>query len=224
VDIVAHTRLKTPTAVAEFLISGVSQFDAHLTELKDQFFGVVFQVMAESKNNMEHYTRVLTPITREKITKANSKLIQTIWKLDNSVKLFIQNKNYQLGRKEEVVHLEFRIFTQKQRGFLERTSRVMSGTLRQVAIASQDQLTRKKQRFEFLIRSVLSENIHYLNLSGQKALLTDPQKILARGYSITTYNGRALKDASMVNPLALIETKLYNGKLISEVKTVKQKR
>lgn len=34
VDLVAHTRLKTPTAVAEFLITGVAQFDLQLDELK----------------------------------------------------------------------------------------------------------------------------------------------------------------------------------------------
>lgn len=222
VDLVAHTRLKTPTAVAEFLISGVAQFDSHLEELKNRFIGIISELIAESKSDLEKLTRVIAPITREKISKVNNRLNQTIWKLDNSIKIFIQNQNYHLERKEETLRLEFKIFTQQQLKLLEKTTRLLSGTLRQTTIANHDQLTRKMQRSESLIRSVLSDCRHYLDLSYQKAKLTDPNKILARGYSITTYNGRALKDADMVNTTALIETRLYNGHIISEVKIVKK--
>jgi len=222
VDLVAHTRLKTPTAVAEFLISGVAQFDVHLDEIKNRFIGMVTELIAASKNDIEQITRVMAPITRERIAKVNSRLSQTIWKLDNSVKLFIQNQDYQIKRKEEILRHELRNFSQKQIRLLEKTTRALSGTLRPITIISHDQLTRKIQRSEFQVRRILSESRHYLDLSRQKAMLTDPNKILERGYSITTFNGRALKNADMVNPLSLIETRLYSGHIISEVKTIKK--
>jgi len=223
VDMVAHTRLKTPTAVAEFLISGVAQFDLHLDEINKQFIEIVTDLIAESKNNIEQITRMIAPLTRERISKANNNLNQTIWKLDNSVKKFIQSSNYQLERKEETVRHEFKNFAQLQLRVLERTTRTLSGTLRQITIAKHDQLTRKMQRSETLFRGALSDSRHYLDLSLQMANLTDPNKILARGYSITTYNGHALKDVNLVNSEALIETRLYNGQIISEVKTIKHK-
>ena len=223
VDMVAHTRLKTPTAVAEFLISGVAQFDLNLDEINKQFIEIVTDLIAESKNNIAQITRMIAPLTREKISKANNNLSQTIWKLDNSVKKFIQNRNYQLERKEETVRHEFKNFAQLQLRVLERTTRTLSGSLRQIAIAKHDQLTRKMQRSETLFRGALSESSHYLDLSLQMANLTDPNKILARGYSITTYNGHALKDVNLVNSEAFIETRLYNGQIISEVKTIKHK-
>jgi exodeoxyribonuclease VII large subunit len=83
-------------------------------------------------------------------------------------------------------------------------------------------LTRKATKSENLIRIKLSESKHYLDLLFQKALLTDPDKILARGYSITTYNGKTLKNTDLVNPMAIIETRLYNGHILSEVKTIKK--
>ena len=224
VDMVAHTRLKTPTAVAEFLISGVAQFDMHLDELKNQFIGIITELITESKNEIEQIVRVIAPITREKISEGNSRLSQTVWKLDNSIKIFIQNQDYHLERKEENLRHEFKNFTQQKIRNLEKTTRVFSGTLRQITIANHDQLTRKMQRSENLIRSILSDSKHYLDLSHQRAILTDPYKILERGYSITTYNGRALKVADRVNPMELIETKLYNGHIISEVKIVKKER
>jgi len=222
VDLVAHTRLKTPTAVAEFLISGVAQFDQRLDELKNSFIGFITGLLAESNNDIEQITRMIAPLTNEKISKANNILNQTIWKLDRSVKKLIQNRNNQLIRKEETVRYEFKNFAYLQLRILERTTRTLSGTLRQIAISNQGQLILKIQRSESLFRGALSDSKHYLDLSLQMAHLTDPNKILARGYSITTYNGHALKDVNMIDSLAQIETRLYNGQIISEVKTIKK--
>jgi len=223
VDLVAHTRLKTPTAVAEFLISGVTQFDLHLDDLKNSFVGIITGLLSESKNDIEQIARMIAPLIREKISKSNNGLNQTIWKLDNSVKIFIQTRNYQLERKEETVRHEFKNYAQLQLRVLEKTTRTLSGTLRQITISKHDQLTRKMQRSETLFRGAISDSLHYLDLSLQKAQLTDPNKILARGYSITTYNGRALKDVNSLKEGALIETRIFNGHIISEVKSFNKK-
>ena len=223
VDLVAHTRLKTPTAVAEFLISGVTQFDLHLDELKTSFVGIITGLISESKNDIEQIARMTAPLIRERISKYNNRLNQTIWKLDNSVKIFIQTRNHLLERKEETVRHEFKNFAQLQLRVLEKTTRTLSGTLLQITIARHDQLARKMQRSETMFRGALSDRLHYLDLSLQKAQLTDPNKILARGYSITTYNGRALKDANMLNEGAIIETRISNGHIISKVKLINKK-
>jgi exodeoxyribonuclease VII large subunit len=220
VDLVAHTRLKTPTAVAEFLISGVAQFDLHLDELKNRFVGIISDLIAESKNDIEQITRVMAPLTREKISKMNSLLSQTIWKFDAYVKKSIQNQFHQLERKEVITKTGFRNFTQQQLRLLQKTTTVLSGNIRQITIRNYEQLNRKMQRSGHLASGILADNRHHLELSYQKAMLIDPDKILARGYSITTYNGRALKDTHKVDEKALIETRLYKGHIISEVKII----
>jgi exodeoxyribonuclease VII large subunit len=77
------------------------------------------------------------------------------------------------------------------------------------------------QKSEGLIRKIISDNRHQLELAYQKAMLIDPNQILQRGYSITTYNGKALKNADTLIPNAIIETRFYNGQIISEVKEIK---
>jgi len=221
VDLVAHTRLKTPTAVAEFLISGISQFDIHLDELKNRFMGLIGESIAEAKNDIDQITRKIIPLTREKITKVNNRLNQTIWKLDNSIKIFLQNQDYLLEKREENVRIEFKNFTLHQLRTLEKTTRVLSVNLKRITNAKQEQLKRKLQKSETIVRNIIGNGRHYLELSYQKAMLTDPNKILARGYSITTYKGRALKVADSLENKALIETRLYKGNIISEVITIK---
>ena len=62
---------------------------------------------------------------------------------------------------------------------------------------------RKKERFERL-----EKEFNLLN----------PENLLKRGFSITTINGIVLTDCSQVKKGDLIETQLYNGQIISEVK------
>ena len=219
-DLVAHTRLKTPTAVSEFLISGLSRFDNYLNELKNRFVESIEDILVSAKSDVEQYSRSIIPLVREKITKGNSQLNQTIWKFDNHVKIFIQNQTYQLTRTEESLRHEFKNFSQLQLRYLEKTTRALSATLQVIKLDYNELLQRKIQRTEKLVKNILSERIHYLELTSQKAMLTDPTRILARGYSITTYNGRALKDTDRITSKDHIETRLYKGNVISEVITI----
>ncbi len=223
VDLVAHTRLKTPTAVAEFLISGVARFDSQLDELKNQFVGIISKFIISSKNDIEQIGRMLAPVARERISKGNNLLNQTMWKFNTYVKKAVQNQVNQLERKEATTKTGFNNFIKQQSGMLQKTTRILSGTIRHLTIASHDVLNRKMQRSENLIGSLIADKRHQLELSRQKALLTDPYKILSRGYSITTYNGRALKDTAMINENSIIKTRLCKGQIISEVKTLPDK-
>ena len=220
VDLVAHTRLKTPTAVAEFLITGIALFEQHLDDLKNRFAGNIEDLLNSAKTMVEQYARSIIPIVNDKIGKVNSRLNQTIWKFDNYVKVFIKNQNYQLSRTEESLRHEFKNFHQLQLHRLVRTTRVLSVSSQRISLINNDLLMRKTQLTEKLVRNILSDNLLYLELAQQQAQLTDPFKILARGYSITTYNGRALKDTDRIIANALIETKLHKGNIISEVKTI----
>lgn len=222
VDLVAHTRLKTPTAVAEFLISGITLFDKQLDELNKRVIAETRELLDSAKHEMEQYTHTIIPLVRGKIVKVNSRLNQTIYKFDNLVKIFIQNQNHHLVRTEETLRYEFKNFSRLQLRVLDKTTRILSATLQRFNQNNNDLLKRKIQRSEKLVRNILSDQTHYLELTRQKAMLIDPIRILARGYSITTFNGRALKNTDRLTKNSIIETKLYKGNIISEVKTIKK--
>jgi exodeoxyribonuclease VII large subunit len=177
VDRVAHTCLKTPTAVAEFLIGTVAKFDLRLDGLRDRFIGVIGELLTEANLHIEQFTRIISPITREKILKMNIHLNKSVRDSVNYVTKFVQHQNYQLSR--------------------------------------------KMQSADNVIREILNYSRHHLELSAQKAMLTDPVNILKRGYSITSYNGHAIKDPCMINIKSIIRTRVYKGNIISEVKTIK---
>jgi len=57
-----------------------------------------------------------------------------------------------------------------------------------------------------------------LALLDEKLKLLDPQLVLKRGYSITYFEGKPLMDATGLKPGDEIHTRLYHGKIYSEIK------
>lgn len=75
-------------------------------------------------------------------------------------------------------------------------------------------------RLPMLIERRLTSERHRLQLMDEKLKALDPTLLLARGYSITMHNGRAVKDASQLPPDAEIETRLAKGTIHSVIKSV----
>ena len=75
-------------------------------------------------------------------------------------------------------------------------------------------------RLPMLIERRFTSESHRLQLMDEKLKALDPTLLLARGYSITMHNGRAIKDASQLPPGAEIETRLAKGTIHSVIKSV----
>lgn len=75
-------------------------------------------------------------------------------------------------------------------------------------------------RLPMLIERRFTSERHRMQLMDEKLKALDPTLLLARGYSITVHNGRAVKDASQLPPGAEIETRLAKGTIHSVIKSV----
>lgn len=75
-------------------------------------------------------------------------------------------------------------------------------------------------RLPMLIERRFTSERHRLQLMDEKLKALDPTLLLARGYSITMHNGRAVKDASQLPPGAEIESRLAKGTIHSVIKSV----
>ena len=74
-------------------------------------------------------------------------------------------------------------------------------------------------RMPMLIERRLTSESHRLQLINEKLKALDPTLLLARGYSITLHNGRAVKDVSVLKPGDEIETRVAKGTIHSKVTT-----
>lgn len=151
-DMVSHTRVKTPTAAAALLID-------HLKEVLDVIEGAQMLV---------------TRYAQQKLSILNS----------------------QLSIISEAIPRLFSVVRTRQEARLDSLG----------------------QKIPMLIERRLTNECHRLEIIEEKVRSFDPQLLLKRGYSITLYNGHAVKDAKALKAGDEIETRVEKGTIKSIIK------
>ena len=97
-DVVANTSLKTPTAVAEFLISGIKEFEETIDSFYAEIFEYVKSTLLENRTHLEYLSKHLKYISENTLKSHSSNLsvlsrgIQSAAKgRKNVLKTLIQN-------------------------------------------------------------------------------------------------------------------------------------
>ncbi|MDP4226408.1 MAG: exodeoxyribonuclease VII large subunit, partial [Bacteroidota bacterium] len=97
-DMVAHTKLKTPTAVADFIVSRISAFDFSLDELNQEFSSKVLSLLDSQKNRISNLTDQLPSLIRFRMSGISHNLEMTTQRYETSVnKLLLSHKQQLLN-------------------------------------------------------------------------------------------------------------------------------
>lgn len=150
-DSVAHARVKTPTAAAEYLIARMDEAADRLNDLAVRLYEVVTARLKWERNRLQ------------------------------------QCRN-----------------------------RIPTASVRRVSSAKLELLTARKDLHRS-VEAVLARHRHKLELLKQRLADASPDKLLARGYSITLKDGKAVKDAALLSPGDRLVTRLYRGEVQSVV-------
>lgn len=195
VDIVANTRLKTPTAVAEFLINIMHKEELTINDLADQIIQSTNSVIQNEKGRLTN--RVLNFITKTKSIVTNNELL--------TEKLILKLK-YRSGKAVENFH------------------RNIYDTLKNIEAKSQKKLILEKQKHLFnsnllhkSAQSFIKTKSLHITLLENKSHYLNPFEILKRGYSITKLNNVVVKSASVLKPGDILENIFAEGKASSKV-------
>ena len=151
-DKVAHTRVKTPTAAAEYLIARMDKCADALDEMSARLTESVRRLLLWEHQRMERLKQRIPSAVYKRLGDAKYRLLSA---------------------------------------------------QRDLQMASRQFLSVKKHRLE-LLQQRLNDAL--------------PEKQLARGYSITLKDGKALKDASALKEGDMVITLLHHGKVESVVK------
>ena len=108
------------------------------------------------------------------------------------------------------------LLQQEQRKLFGYKNRIPSAAYRRISDAKMALLTVRKDVAQ-AVTSSLSRHRHRLELLQQRLADASPEKLLARGYSITLKDGKVVKNADELQANDEIMTCLQNGKVISTV-------
>lgn len=150
-DSVAHTRVKTPTAAAEYLISCMNLAADELEALANRLHDSVFSRLAEEHRKLNAYRNRIPSVVVRRFSDAKLSLLTA------------------------------------QRDISQAVS------------------------------TALARQRHRLELLQQRLADASPEKMLARGYSITLKDGKAVKDAALLKENDELLTRFYKGQATSTI-------
>lgn len=216
-DIVAHTRAKTPTAVAEFLIG-------RLSNTSNEIIDIQAQIISSAREKMQNETEKLKSIENDfsfwgkswykdqsnilsslKITlkkeiqsylKDNENIFKTLeYSINKEIGQIIKNEHYNLN---SYVNILKKASSKKQ--IDTDTIAQLNDSLKKIVLRKLDN---KKEKIEFYTK--------YIELIS-------PQHILKKGYTLTLSQGKVVKSASELSEGDILTTRFVDGEIDSVIK------
>jgi exodeoxyribonuclease VII large subunit len=222
VDLVAHTRMKTPTAVAEFLISGALRFSQQLAELQQQFSEQVTDQLEESREQLNDAADQLKLLVNQMIVAQRNRLEIARIQLTNQSESFL--KSHQSNLKQMMFEARNRTgrFVVRQNHLLENSGNKLNFVFRGQILKRRTQLSQFQHLTKIQVLEMIRAEKRNLESVHEKLRLVDPQTILKRGYSLTMLNGKIIKSVDGLAKGDKLETRLSNGTVESTVENVRK--
>ena len=194
-DMVAHTALKTPTAVADFLVDSVARAENHIVELSTEIINISRSIFEKNRARIESSGNKLFPLAQIMISDVKNKLSAGLIEIINIGKAKIIKAGLIPANQE---------------------SRLASAT-KSYSSGAELKLKQNIQRLNSGSNNCFGVNHLILNGLANKLQILNPENVLQRGFSITTINGRILRNCDQIAKDDLINTQLYEGSLRSTV-------
>ena len=104
-DIVAHTRMKTPTAVAEFVVSGLRSFEDNVIDIRNRIKTYTTRLLQDIRYRLYSLARQLGYIPARAVSAQLNKLLLIQSSLRNFATRRIQQMDHTLDRTEQALRL-----------------------------------------------------------------------------------------------------------------------
>ncbi len=195
-DEIAHTRMKTPTAVASFFIDTLRAASDRVAGMVDWIARYSIDRIQGEQRRISNCEAMLPALLEARLSSARALLEREMTRIPVLVQSRLSHESVRLDN-------------------LSRFVATLAETRSSQASRNLDAL---KEKISMAAdAAVKKETVRLSNLSDMVGVLS-PSNTLRRGYSITRVDGKAVSDASNLKPGQTIETQLDKGKIISVVK------
>ena len=189
----------TPTKVAQQLIDQFEHFEDVVLEAQNRIISRANEYITRQSRELQLHSRIIqqTTVHRLKSEKQRITIIQTDLTKNSTSLLHKDRKNMQSMASRISIGSSHRVLTA-----FERTHQLS----KHLSLITSHQLIRSNSTLENLERIIS---------------MADPKNILKRGYSISTVNGKPIRDVSQIKVGDRVSTTLMDGTFESEVKEIK---
>jgi len=196
-EMVSYKNAITPTELADFLIQKFHDFSMPIKKCEEIIVDRARRMLSDEKLRFQNLMKYFRSVT-------NSKLLRSRVEIKSQSETILRQSRFLIKGK----------------------SQLLSGTKLEIVKAVATLLSTTKKQLADVIEEIKSFPVRTLDIENGKVeaieknvRMLDPLNVLKRGFSITLYEGKALKSYTQVKPADKITTLLADGRLESEVNT-----
>lgn len=194
-DIVAHRSLKTPTAVADFLVDCMINAENHILEIRNELTGISLKIIEQTKERIISAKVRLIPMARLMISGFREELSAAL------VDMISTGKEY-VHRAKLIPESRKARLASGTKSLLNSRSNMISGFSQSIGKNS---------------KSFILTCDNTLNGFENSLKILNPVNVLNRGYTITSMNGKIIKDRYELKEEDQIETRFRDGSVKSRI-------
>ncbi|MCF6169632.1 MAG: exodeoxyribonuclease VII large subunit [Bacteroidales bacterium] len=198
VEMVAHANKITPTDLAYFLIQQFHNFSVRLQESQKRMVSEAQRRLQTENRRVNETVRQLNFATQDLVNRHQS-----------VIRVLAQ----QMGGNTQAI-----LNTEKDK--LTKTISLLQFKPTQLILSRKASLSNTEKNLGVFSRQNINAGQNRLVLLNEKVNLLKPENILKRGYSITTFNGKPIRDARQLSKNEVVETTVFKGKFKSRIETI----
>ncbi len=239
-DLVAHTRLKTPTAVASFLLDCSSQLEQELESTHSSILAIANRTLRGRIEDLERATQAVHKTTaallrqrKLKLTQAEGAIVATprVYLTRNIAgiaalqKGIVAGTHKQLKSQEAALNLTGQKLEGKSKMMLQKADQALDHHIHCISTEANERFTRRAMQFagytgklKFAVKDWVQAARHKIDMAETKAAMLSPERQLRRGFSLTYIDGKLLRSIEGLKSGHEISTQLADGTVISIIK------
>ena len=217
IDLVAHTRLKTPTAVAEFLINGIERFYERLQTFQNEILHQVQQKLEERKYELGKVADELNHSVSDFINQKQAEIINKGNRIQKNVTQFSFNKKYELNNIRRDLVKVLSIWFVESKNKAEQKQGMLKRLINEKMLRQQIQLDFLKNQVNNQTKKMLFREKERVHFNENAVRLLNPENVLKRGFTLTLKNGTIIKSIHNLTISDEIITQFSDGIVTSKI-------
>lgn len=199
VDMVAHKSLKTPTAVAQFIVDKAHGFELELEQYHSYVIEQVNEIITQHKSALARYSSNISSLSNIAISETKLKLERLIYRLASGSSEIFAGNNRQLDHSLETLEREAHRKIDSQYNVLFKNISTLGN-----------------KATELINKSMFSVELLNSNIEQY-----DPQRILNMGYSVVKIQGNVVNSTKQIMENSLLSIVCKDGKVTGNLINIK---
>jgi len=217
IDLVAHTRLKTPTAVAEFLITGMDRFYSRLQELENRIIQFSRESIDEQKDLLERIAASLSNTVDDFIQQKQQQLAKSGHQLQRSINNYSYKKHDGLNVLKHRMSSSLSVLFVENKNHINRQQRILKRMVGEVVLKNQSNLKHVQDVLVAQAHKKLYKERERMKRNENTVRLLNPENVLKRGFTLTLKDGKIIKSVSELKKDDELVTQFADGNIRSKI-------